>query len=213
MKKGTACFMHQICSADLYYWTETNNSSTAAKMGDQYKSMWQNIFTIFSLKDSFFFVAVLYVKVAELITQWGDAKHKECLCLVLKRHSAALWLREHILYFWYDLCLLQHKGLADLGRNWALEKKTALHHLPAMSLVWLSWQEQQVSGRQDREMFCWRNRCSLPCLGNSRAHSNFSVCHSLCVVFFAVDRICGSAEHTYLEGKSVGATHWISKRL
>lgn len=39
MKKGTACFMQQICSADLYYWTETNNSSTAAKMGDQYKSM------------------------------------------------------------------------------------------------------------------------------------------------------------------------------
>lgn len=148
-----------------------------------------------------------YVKIAELITQRGDAKHKECLCLVLRRHSAALWLREHMQYFWCDLCLLQHTGLPDPGRHWALEKKAALGQLPAMSPVWLSWQEQRVPGRQDREMFCWRNRCSLPCLGNSRAHSNFSVYHSLCVVFFAVDSICGSAEHTYLEGNSVGAKH------
>ena len=40
-----------------------------------------------------------YVKVAELITWLGDAKREECLCLVLRRHSAALWLHEHILYF------------------------------------------------------------------------------------------------------------------
>lgn len=40
-----------------------------------------------------------YVKVAELITRLEDAKHEECLCLVLKRHAAALWLHEHILYF------------------------------------------------------------------------------------------------------------------
>lgn len=82
MKKGTACFMQQICSADLYYWTETNNSSTAAKMGHQYKSMWQNIFTIFFLKDSFFLLQCLMLKLQSwsLSEEMPSIRNVSALC-------------------------------------------------------------------------------------------------------------------------------------
>lgn len=84
------------CRPLLFDWN--NNSSMAAKMGDQYKSMWQYFFHFLS-KRFIFFVAVPCVNIGELITPLGDAKHEEHLCLVLKRHSAALWLHAHILYF------------------------------------------------------------------------------------------------------------------
>lgn len=99
MKKKTACITQLICSADLYYLSETNNSSVADKVGDQYKSTQQNVLSNFYLKDGFAFVAVPHVEVAELVTRLGDAEHEECLCLVLERHSVALWLHEHTLYF------------------------------------------------------------------------------------------------------------------
>lgn len=106
------------------------------------------------------------------------AQETRCCSLVTCAHTV----------FWYDLCLLQHTGLADLGRNRPAEKEAALSHLPWMplvSLVWLSWWEQQgVSDRWGRGMLYWRNRCSPSCLGSSRVHSDF-LCLSLtvCCVF------------------------------
>lgn len=82
MKKRTACFLQQICSAHLYTLTETNNSSMAAKMGDQYKSMWQNIFTIFSLKVFFFFWQCLILKLQSwsLSEEMPSIRNARALC-------------------------------------------------------------------------------------------------------------------------------------
>lgn len=55
MKKRAACLTQQICSAGLYYLIETNNSSMAPKMSDQYKSVWQDIFFYFFYLKGFVF--------------------------------------------------------------------------------------------------------------------------------------------------------------
>lgn len=142
----------------------------------------------FLFKRFSFFVAVPYIKVAELTTRLGDAKHEECLCLVLKRHSAALWLHEHILYFGMTPTSFSTQG-------WLIWEGTGLWRRRLLWVTcpefhWCHWcgchiRSSQDSERWGRGMLCWRNRCSPPCLGSGRAHWDFFLFVTHCVLYFS----------------------------
>lgn len=92
MKKRTACFMCQICSADLYCLTDTNNSAMAAQMGDQYPC--DKIFLpFFSLKDSLFFLLqCLMLK----LQSWSLREEMPSI-----RNVSVLCSRDILLFFGY----------------------------------------------------------------------------------------------------------------
>lgn len=213
MKKRTACFMQQICSADLYNLTEINNFSVAAKMGNQYKSMWQNIFTIFSLKNSLFLLQCLMLK----LQSWSLSEEMPSIRNVSALCSGDIPLLSGYVST-YNIFDMTSPSFSTLGcliwEGIGLRRR---------KLLWVNCQQCHWCGCHGRSSKCLVDKTERCFAGETDAlflvwataeptQTSLSITHCM-LYFFAVDSICGSAEHAYLEGKSVGATHWISKML
>lgn len=126
-----------------------------------------------------------YVKVAESITRLGDAKHEECLCLVLERHAAALWLQEHMLYLGMTSASFSTQG-CPIWEGIGLWRR---------KLLWVTCPERYrcgCHGRGSEESLkseaegcrAGETDALLPVWAAVESIQAFSVCHSLRAVFF-----------------------------